>query len=84
MAGKVAAFGNGRGELPALGGALREVREIFAGAGGFEVRGRYIAGSIDLNADEHADGTVNRGERFGRSLGKNLLEYGAMIGRRGR
>lgn len=51
--------------MPVLSGALGEVCEIFAGAGGFEVGGRDVSGGVDLDIDYDADDAVNGGERFG-------------------
>ena len=61
-------------EIPAMGGLQRLVGEISAGAGGEELGGGHVAGSINMELDGYADGAPNGGASAGGNFWHELLE----------
>ena len=67
---------NGRGrEFPLPRGALRGVREVLAGAGGFQFCGGHVARGIYIHFHAHSNASLNRGARFFRHFRHHLLDH---------
>ena len=74
FAGNAVTAGFGRSKLPTAGRLQSEISEILAGAGRIERCLSDVARGIYLNAHPDADHSMNRSERFVRSVGQDLLE----------